>query len=150
MIILVPVILIAATFLCGCSALFQEPTITVGSVELAYINVTDLGLDVTLNVHNPNVFGVTFQKITANVSYLKDGTFEPLSSVETEDVVIKTGESSILLQVAAKNADLIKAGFQVMMNGEITIKVDGIAEPSFFRLAPKIPFSQTRTIPIHL
>jgi len=147
--ILVSVILIAAPFLCGCSALFQEPTITVGSVELAYINATDLGLDVTLNIHNPNAFGVMFQKITANISYLKDGTFEPLSSAMTEGVEIKPGDNSILLPVSARNADLIKAGFHILMNGEITMKVDGIAEPSFFGFAPKIPFSQTRTIPIH-
>ena len=148
--VLLPGILIAAIFLCGCSALFQEPTITVGSVELAYINATDLGLDVTLNMNNPNAFGVTFQKITANVSYLKDDNWEPLSHVESENVNIETGESTVLLPVSAKNADLIKAGFQVLIQGEITIQVEGIAQPSFFGLAPEIPFSKTKTIPISL
>jgi len=89
--LLLPGILIAAIFLCGCSALFQEPTVTVGSVDLAYINATDLGLDVTLDIKNPNIFGVTFQKITADVTYLKDGNWEPLSHVETGTINIGTG-----------------------------------------------------------
>ncbi|HOJ96694.1 MAG TPA: LEA type 2 family protein [Methanospirillum sp.] len=143
-------ILMAAILLCGCSALFQEPTITVGAVELAYINATDLGLDVTLHVQNPNPFGVTFQKIIANVSYMKESNWEPLSHVESENVNIGTGESTILLPVSAKNADLIKAGFQVLIQGEITIQVEGTAQPSFFGLAPKIPFRKTKTIPISL
>ncbi|ABD41271.1 hypothetical protein Mhun_1540 [Methanospirillum hungatei JF-1] len=148
--LLLPGILIAAIFLCGCSALFQEPTVTVGSVDLAYINATDLGLDVTLDIKNPNIFGVTFQKITADVTYLKDGNWEPLSHVETGTINIGTGESTVLLPVSAKNADLIKAGFHILIQGEITIQVEGIAQPSFFGFAPEIPFSKTKTIPISL
>lgn len=146
--ILLPGALIALTFLCGCSAIFKEPTVTVESIDLAYINATDLGLDITLKIHNPNFFGIMFQKITADVSYLKGKDWNPLSHVETKDIDITIGESTIILPVTAKNADLIRAGFQILVNGEVTVQVEGIAEPSFFGFVPKIPFSQTRTIPL--
>lgn len=139
-----------ATFLCGCSAIFKEPVITVGSIDLSHINATDLVIDISLNIDNPNFFGVMFQKITADVTYLKDERWSPLSHVETGNIDITTGESMILLPVSAKNADLIKAGFQVLIQGEITIQVEGIAQPSFFGLAPEIPFSKTRTIPVKI
>lgn len=146
--ILLPGALIALTFLCGCSAIFKEPTVTVESIDLAYINATDLGLDITLKIHNPNFFGIMFQKITADVSYLKGKDWNPLSHVETKDIDITIGESTIILPVTAKNADLIRAGFQILASGEVTVQVEGIAEPSFFGFVPKIPFSQTRTIPL--
>ncbi|HPY60737.1 MAG TPA: LEA type 2 family protein [Methanospirillum sp.] len=146
--ILLPGVLIALTFLCGCSAIFKEPTVIVESIDLAYINATDLGLDITLKIHNPNFFGVMFQKITADVSYLKGKDWNPLSHVETKDIDITIGESTIILPVTAKNADLIRAGFQILASGEVTVQVEGIAEPSFFGFVPKIPFRQTRTIPL--
>jgi len=122
--------------------------VIVESIDLAYINATDLGLDITLKIHNPNFFGVMFQKITADVSYLKGKDWNPLSHVETKDIDITIGESTIILPVTAKNADLIRAGFQILASGEVTVQVEGIAEPSFFGFVPKIPFSHTRTIPL--
>lgn len=143
-------ILMVATFFCGCSVIFKEPVVTVGSIDLSYINATDLVIDISLNIDNPNFFGVKFQKISADVTYLMDEKRSPLSHVEIRNIDITTGENVILLPVSAKNADLIKAGFQILIQGEITIQVEGIAQPSFFGLAPEIPFSKTRTIPISL
>lgn len=143
-------ILMVATFFCGCSVIFKEPVVTVGSIDLSYINATDLVIDISLNIDNPNFFGVKFQKISADVTYLMDEKRSPLSHVEIGNIDITTGENVILLPVSAKNADLIKAGFQILIQGEITIQVEGIAQPSFFGLAPEIPFSKTRTIPISL
>ncbi|PWR70796.1 hypothetical protein DLD82_14995 [Methanospirillum stamsii] len=139
-------LLISTLLLCGCTALFKEPTVDVSSVDLASINATDLCLDVTLAIDNPNPFGVLFQKINANVTYLQNGKWEPLSYIEKADVDISSGENTLLLPVSAKNADLIKAGFRFLISGEITVKVEGTAEPTFFGFSPKIPFNQTRTI----
>lgn len=138
-------LLIFTLFLSGCTTLFKEPTVEVSDIELATINATDLQVNVTLDVQNPNFFGVTFQKITADVYYLHDD-YKPLSHIEKENVEISSGENLVVLPVSAKNADLIRAGFRFILSGEITIKVEGIAEPSFFGISPHIPFNETKTI----
>gem|GEM_PF-482063 len=143
-------LLTASILLCGCSALFKEPTVTVGAIELADINATDLSLDITLNIDNPNLFGVMFKKITADVSCQNGNAWEPISHIEKEDIDIDSGSSSVVIPVSAKNADIIKAGFRLLTVGEITIQVTGVAEPSFFGISPQIPFSETRTIPLKL
>lgn len=144
------VLLAASVFLCGCSVLFKEPTVTVGAIDLADINATDLSFDITLNIDNPNLFGVMFKKITADVSRQNGNTWEPISHIEKEDIDISSGSSSIVIPVSAKNADILKAGFRLLKAGEITIQVAGVAEPSFFGIYPQIPFSQIRTIPLKL
>lgn len=144
------IIIICAVMLCGCSAIFKEPTVNVGGIELTSINLTEIGLDVTLNINNPNPFGVTLQKITADVSYQKGDEWKPISHIVKENVEIAPGENSVVIPVSIKNVDLIKAGFEMVMSQEITIQVSGIAEPSFFGISPKIPFTETQTIPLKL
>lgn len=140
------IIMVIALFLSGCTALFREPTVQVGTIDLVDINATDLNLNVTLDIENPNPFGVMFQEITADVYYLHDDEWQILSHIEKKGIDIKSGGNTVILPVSAKNIDLIKAGFRFITSGEITVKVEGIAEPSFFGISPKIPFNQTKKI----
>lgn len=146
--LLILLLFVGSVFLSGCTALFKEPTVTVEAIDIVTLNATDFCLDVTLNIYNPNPFGVTFDKLTANVSYLKGDEWELLSHVEKDGIDIKSGDNSVILQVSLKNSDLIMAGFQFILAKEIIIRIEGVAEPSFFGLSPKIPFNQTRTIPL--
>lgn len=143
-------IIILAILFCGCSAIFKEPTVKVEDIELTNINATDLEMEITLLIDNPNPFGVMFEKITADVSYPKDDEWIPLSHIEKENVDIIPGKSTVVLPVSAKNMDLIKAGFTMLKAREITIKVTGVAQPSFFGITPEIPFSETKTIPLKI
>jgi LEA14-like dessication related protein len=148
--VLLLMIVVSTILVSGCSSIFQEPSVTVGSVDLAHINATDLSLNITLNVENPNPFGIMFRKITADVSYLNGKEWNQLSHIEKEDIDIKVGESTVLLPVSVRNEDLIKAGFHLLLSGDISIQVTGIAEPSFFGFEPRIPFQETRSIPLKI
>lgn len=128
--------------------LFKEPEISVEDVSLTDFSLTDLTLLVNLTVDNPNMFGITFQSITCDVMYQNNGQWEPLSYAETQDVQIEKGKNTVPVQVYAKNIDLLRVGLSILKNREITIKVDGIAKPSFFGLSPEIPFTHTESIPI--
>ena len=134
----------------GCSAIFKEPVITVSDVGIEEISPSDLTLNVTLAIDNPNFFGITFDEIVCNVSYLKgNDEWAPLSSVNKGNVTINSGMNSVSIPVHAKNTDLIRAGIRTILSGEITVKATGYAKPSFLGFSPAIPFSETKTIPVN-
>lgn len=103
-------VLSTSIFTCGCNTLLKEPEISVDSIDLVSVTPTDLMLNVTLKVNNPNPIGITFKKVLCNVSYQNKDGWEPLSQVEKHDMAIKKGMNYVTLPVYAKNDDLIKAG----------------------------------------
>jgi LEA14-like dessication related protein len=142
-------ILALLVFASGCSAIFKEPVVTVNGIGIDEISASDLTLNLSLSIDNPNFFGVTLSEIVCNVSYLKgNDEWAPLSSVRKENVTINPGMNTLTIPIYAKNVDLLKAGVRALVSGEITIKATGYARPSFLGFTPAIPFSQTQTIPL--
>ncbi len=132
----------------GCSMLLKEPTITVKEIALKDISLSELTLSIVLEVDNPNLFGITFSSITGSASFLHDGEYQPLSTMKSGEVRIERGINTITIPVHAKNIDLLKAGFTMFTDREITIQIEGVASPSFFGISPQIPFSDIKTIPL--
>jgi LEA14-like dessication related protein len=134
-------------FFSGCSTIFKEPVITVSDIAIEDISASDITLNVTLSIDNPNFFGVTLKEIVCNVSYLKGSDeWAPLSSVRKDNITINSGMNTVSIPVYAKNIDLVKAGIRSLLSGELTVKATGYAKPSFLGFSPAIPFSQTQTI----
>ena len=142
------VVLVFVVFMGVYSLLSQPLSVTVRAIHPVSINSTDLTLDVTLNIHNPHFFGGTLRRITVNASYQEGDEWKPLGQVVKEGLVIQPGDNTVVLPVSARNMDLIRAGFQFLLGGKITILLEGSAEPSLPGFNPSIPFSETRTIPL--
>ena len=61
--------LIAAVILItGCSVLVKEPQIDVNDVAVTSVSLQQIGLNVTLNVNNPNPIGITLKSVAFDVS----------------------------------------------------------------------------------
>ncbi len=145
---IIGILLIGFVISSGCNSLVKEPVITVKSVDLVGITPTDLTMSVTLNIDNPNFMGVTIDILSCNIEYLDGNNWVPLTQITRQNVEIKKGENTLTFTVQMKNADLIKAGFSGFKSGQISLKIEGTAQVSFFGISSTIPFSKTEIIPI--
>lgn len=143
-------IIAGAIIISGCSALVKTPEVSVQQVTLASVNLTDLSLNVTLAVNNPNSFGITLKSLSFDVYYLKDNAWVYLTHGEQAGIQIPPGTSMITIPVSIKNADLIGSLISFVSQGEITIQIRGVASPDIFGIAPSIPFTHTTTVPLRL
>ncbi|MGB9177270.1 MAG: LEA type 2 family protein [Methanoregula sp.] len=143
--------LIAALILiAGCSTLIKEPEINVTDVVVQSVTLQEIGLNVTLNVNNPNPVGITLKSVVFDVYYQKGNDWVSIGHGEGGGYDIKPGMNEISIPVTIKTSDLLGAGIGALMNGEITLQIRGTAVPDLFGLNPKIPFSHTTTIPVKL
>lgn len=140
------IITLVLVMLCGCSTIYREPVVTVEDITIANLTPSEVQLDVTLNILNPNPFGIHIKMITCNVSYLKDNIQKPLTMLKKEDITIEKGMNTIILPVKIQNVNLIKAGLNLLVSREITINVSGVVSPSIWGFSPDIPFNQTKKI----
>jgi LEA14-like dessication related protein len=148
-IIVISCLMILTFFLCGCSSLYKEPEITVQNVELADITPTDLILNVSLAINNPNMYGITLDTLICNVSYKNSTTWAPMTQISMHNIQIISGPSSLEIPVQVKNADLIKAGFGLLKDREITLMIEGTAKPAWYGISLPVPFSFIKTIPFN-
>jgi LEA14-like dessication related protein len=145
------ILLIAALALvAGCSTLIKEPEINVTDVVVQSVTLQEIGLNVTLNVNNPNPVGITLKSVVFDVYYQKGNDWVIIGHGEGGGYDIKPGMNELSIPVTIKTADLLGAGIGALMNGEITLQIRGTAVPDLFGLNPKIPFSHTTTIPVKL
>lgn len=142
-------LMVFLVFFCGCSFLYKEPEITVRNVELADITPTDLILNVSLAIDNPNMMGITLDTLTCNVSYKNSTSWAPMTQIRMHNIQINAGSSSLVIPVHLKNVDLIKAGFGLLKDREITLMIEGTAQPAWYGISLPVPFSYTRTIPLN-
>lgn len=142
-------LMVLTVFFCGCSGLYTEPEISVQNVELVDITPTDLILNVSLAINNPNMFGITLDTLTCNVSYKNSTSWAPMTQINMQNIKINAGSSSLKIPVHLKNADLIKAGFSALKDRGITLLIEGTAKPSWYGISVPVPFSYTKTIPLN-
>ena len=147
-IVILVIVIAIITIVAGFILTIQMPGVQVSSIEIADLTPTDLTLNITLAINNPNFFSVTIERVASNVTYLHEGAWEPLSDAYKDSFRILGGETKVTIPVHAKNADLIRAGFSLLFNREITVRVEGTIEPSLPLFTPKIPFSEEKTISI--
>jgi LEA14-like dessication related protein len=145
------ILLIAALALtAGCSTLIKQPEINVTNVEVQSGTLQEIVLNVTLSVNNPNPIGITLKSVVFDVYYQKGNDWVSIGHGEGGGYDIKPGVNELSIPVTIKTSNLLGAGIGALMNGEITLQIRGTAVPDLFGLNPKIPFSQTTTIPVKL
>jgi LEA14-like dessication related protein len=130
----------------GCSALVKSPDVSVTGVSLSSASLSELALDVSLLVDNPNSFGITLKTVSFDVYYQSGGEWVYLSHGEAAGLRIEPGKNNVTIPVTVGSAELLRSLAEYFMKGEITLQVRGNASPDFYGIAPKVPFTKTTTI----
>jgi len=144
------VLIAAAALIAGCSSLVKEPQIDVKDVAVTSTSLQEITLNVTLNVDNPNPVGVAIKSVVFDLYYQQGGDWVAVGHGEGGGYDIKPGMNEISVPVTVKSSELLSAGIGALSKGEITVQIRGTAVPDLFGLNPKIPFTQTKTIPVKL
>jgi LEA14-like dessication related protein len=129
---------------------FLEPIVTVNDVALQSFSMQSLTLNVTLLVDNPNPVGIPVKSISFDLFYQHGHEWLFLSHGERSRFEINAGKNEMPMPVTVKNTALISALAGMLIQGEITIRITGIAMPNLLLFAPKVPFSREMTIPLKL
>jgi LEA14-like dessication related protein len=132
----------------GCSMLVKDPVITLNHIAVTSVSVREIGLNVTLNVDNPNPAGITLKALAFDVYYRNGSEWVPIGHGSGSRMEIKPGMNEVTIPVTVKTTELPGAGLGALMLGEITLQVRGNATPEFVLISPQIPFNQTVTIPV--
>ena len=144
------VLIAAVALIAGCSSLVKEPQIDVKDVAVTSASLQEIILNVTLNVDNPNPVGVAIKSVVFDLYYQQGSDWIAIGHGEGGGYDIKPGMNEISVPVTVKSSELLSAGIGALSKGEITVQIRGTAVPDLFGLNPKIPFSQTKTIPVKL
>ena len=144
------VLIAAVALIAGCSSLVKEPQIDVKDVAVTSTSLQEIILNVTLNVNNPNPVGVAIKSVVFDLYYQQGSDWIAIGHGEGGGYDIKPGMNVISVPVTVKSSELLSAGIGALSKGEITVQIRGTAVPDLFGLNPKIPFSQTKTIPVKL
>ena len=144
-------LLVAAAFLLsGCGMLIKDPKIEVKNVALESVDLSNIGLLVTLNIDNPNPLGINLKSINFDVYYQKGDEWMFISHGEGGGFGIKPGMNEVTVPVSIKTSALPGAVLAALTRGEITLQIKGTASPDFFGISPQIPFSTVTTVPLKL
>jgi len=146
--ILPGILIVAGVLVIFSGMLVKNPEITLDHVAVTSVSLPEIGLNVTLNVDNPNPMGITLKTIVFDVYYRKGNDWIFISHGSGTGINITPGMNQVTLPVSIKTAEIPGAGLGAIMQGEITLQVRGNASPDFFLFSPQIPFNQTVTIQI--
>ena len=130
----------------GCASLLKSPEVSVTGVSVSSVSLSELILDVSLLVDNPNSFGITLKTLSFDVYYQAGGEWVYLSHGEAAGIRIEPGKNNVTIPVTVGSAELVRALAEYFTKGEITLQIRGTASPDFYGLAPKVPFTHTTTI----
>ena len=143
-------LIVAVVLITGCSSLIKDPEIHVKDVAIQSATLQEIKLNVTLNVNNPNPVGITIKSVIFDVYYQQGSNWVAVGHGEGGGYDIKPGMNEISVPVTLKSSELLGAGIGALSKGEITLQIRGTAVPDLFGLNPKIPFTETITVPVKL
>jgi LEA14-like dessication related protein len=140
----------AALFFNGCGMLIKDPKIEVKNVVPKSLDLSNIGLLVTLGIDNPNPLGINLKSIIFDVYYQKGDGWIFISHGESGGFGIKPGMNEMTVPVSIKTSEIPGAIVGALAKGEITLQIKGTASPDFFGISPAIPFSTVTTVPLKL
>jgi len=132
----------------GCGFLIKDPKVEVENVALTSLDLSSIGLDVTLSIENPNPVGINLKSVIFDVYYQKGEEWIFISHGEKGAFSIKPGLNGVTIPVNIKTSQIPGAVIGALSSGEITLQIKGTATPDFFGITPDIPFSEVTTIPL--
>lgn len=130
----------------GCASLLKSPEVSVTGVSLSSFSLSELALDVSLLVDNPNSFGITLKSLTFDVYSQSGAEWVYLSHGEASGVRIEPGKNNVTIPVTVSSAELLRSLAGFVTSGNLTLQIRGNASPDFYGIAPKVPFTRTVTI----
>jgi LEA14-like dessication related protein len=139
-------VLAGGIFASGCSLLYKDPQVTVTSVVPESFSLSEITLNVTLDVNNPNSMGITLKTLSFDVYYQQGSDWVYLSHGEQSGVRINPGENEVSIPVTVNNVELGKSLLSLVSQGTLTLQIRGYAAPDILGFGPKIPFTHTTTI----
>ena len=139
-------VLAGGIFASGCSLLYKDPTVSVKSVMPESFSLSEMTLNVTLDVNNPNSMGITLKTLSFDVYYQQGSDWVYLSHGEQTGVRVNPGENVISIPVTVNNLELGKSLVSLVSQGTLTLQIRGTAAPDILGFGPKIPFTHTTTI----
>ncbi|MEI6293673.1 MAG: LEA type 2 family protein [Methanomicrobiales archaeon] len=140
----------AALLLSGCGMLIKDPKIEVKKVAVESIDLSNIGLLVTLSIDNPNPLGINLKSINFDLDYQNGDEWVFISHGERGSFDIKPGINEVTVPVSIKTSAIPGAVIGALAKGEVTLQVKGTASPDFFGISPQVPFSTITTIPLKL
>jgi len=146
--VLIGIVIVAGVLVVASGLLVRDPVITLDHVAVTSVSIPEIGLNVTLNVDNPNPMGIKLKTLVFDVYYQKGNDWIFISHGSGSGINITPGMNQVTLPVSIKTAEIPGAGLGAILQGEITLQVRGNATPDAFLISPVIPFNQTVTIPL--
>ena len=143
---LASLLIMAGIIVAGCSMFLKEPDISVKGVSPKSASLSELVLEVTLDVHNPNAMGITLKNLSFDVFYQKGSEWVFLSHGEQTGITLKPGPNEVIVPVTVQSSALLGSLFDLVTSGAVTLRIDGSATPDLRLFAPEVPFSRTVTL----
>lgn len=146
LILLVAFILISGAVVAGLFG--QSPTARVSNVEISSLNLSSLGLTITLETMSSYPVAVNLRSVTYAIDYQGKNGITSLGTGEKTGLMLQPGKGNLTIPVTISNPSLISSAWQTLQSGEIRLMVHGKITPDFFGIAPSIPFSREITVPV--
>lgn len=134
----------------------ERPTVEIIDIDIMELSTDEATIDITVVVRNPNSVGGIFNEISYTL-YFKDerlrgsGEYEFLgSSVIEQGMAIETGENILHVFFTLKNKAILQSLVTLAVQGQVWIKVEGIANLDLKETSYDIPFEQEVPIIIRL
>jgi LEA14-like dessication related protein len=145
-IILVAVILIGGAVVAGLFA--KPPTVTVSGAQVSSLNLSSIGLNITLDTENFYPIPLPTNSIRYTIAFQGKETKIPLGSGEKSGVVLQPGTQTLTIPVLISNPSLVRSAIETVKSGEVRLLISGEIVPDFFGIAPAVPFKREVTVPV--
>jgi LEA14-like dessication related protein len=124
--------------------LLKEPAITVGGVRVRALTLSAIDLDVTLNITNPNLFGVTLRDLPFAVLCTTDSGEQQIATGNPGCVKIRGNCSTVLtVPVTAHHAGMLGAITSFVTWGGTDVTIRGIAVVDCVVTCRPVPFTKS-------
>ena len=124
--------------------LVKDPVVKINTVSVRTLSLSELELDITLDVENPNLIGATLRELPFTVSCVTEATEHKIASGNAHKVKVPgRGNAIVTVPVTTHNAGILRAAAACVAKGGIEVEVKGTALLDFGVISRSVPFSKT-------
>jgi LEA14-like dessication related protein len=152
--VIVVICLVAATVvglrgLISCQIESAVPRVQVTSIALREVSLTEVAVDVTVRVENPNSIGATIDRIAYDIHFRRNDDWVHLGEADrTEDVYIAgKEEASIDITHEVGTLSAVTMLSQVIRQaGKVDVRAQGTVWIKVGPVSMEVPFERIRTL----
>jgi LEA14-like dessication related protein len=146
-IIFIAVLLIIAGICIGLFA--RAPVVTVSEASINNVNLSNLGLEITMSIESPYPITIPIKSIQYSISYQNEGKMDTLGEGEEKGIIMNPGKNEITFPVYISNPAIIGSLWEILKSGEIRLLISGTVTPDIFGMALNVPFSKEIITPVN-